>query len=169
MQQISIVFSLLSLAWGASRGYFIQRSQDAADPNPALGMVVMRVFPLMLVIVLNSLVLWVFIGGFLGPWIFPPLHVNFLIIFCSLKGGKILRKRRMRRMGRMRRNALVTQRTTWRLEPRDNYFMLKDFTFSVWLPSVVGNITKFPEMFIISSVASLAAKVATLTAQSFWP
>ena len=115
MQQISIVLSLLSLTWGASRGYFIQRLQDAADPNPALGMVVTRVFPLMLVIVLNSLVLWVFIGGFLGPWIFPPLLVNFLIIFCSLKGGKILRKRWMRRMGRMRRNALVTQRTTRRL------------------------------------------------------
>ena len=66
MQQISSVLSLLSLALGASWGYFIQRSQDAADPNPALAMVVMRVFPLMLVIVLNSLVLWVFIGGFLG-------------------------------------------------------------------------------------------------------
>ena len=124
----------------------------------------MRVFPLMLVIVLNSLVIWVFIGGFLGLWIFPALLVNFLIIFCSLKGGKMRRKRRMIRMGRMRRNALVTQRTTRRLEPRDNYFMLKASTFSVWLPSVVGNITKFPKMFIISLVASMAAKVVTLTA-----
>ena len=54
-QKISIVLSLLSLAWGASRGYFNQRSQDAADPDPALSMVVLRVFPLMLVVVLNSL------------------------------------------------------------------------------------------------------------------
>ena len=41
MQQISIVLSLLSLAWGVSWGNLIQRSQDAADPNPALAMVIM--------------------------------------------------------------------------------------------------------------------------------
>ena len=41
--------------------------------------------------------------------------------------------------------------------------MLKASTFSVWLPSVVGNITQFPNMFLISSLASLAAKVVTLT------
>ena len=195
-QQISIVLSLLSLAWGASRGYFHQRSQDAADPDPAFLMVVMRVFPLMLVIVLNSLLLWVFIGGLLGPWTFLALLINSGLIFSSLKVTTALsskrRRRRRRSAGegaiRMRRTAMGTQTATRRPEPTagrgggdveearseldvregmaseesDNFFILKASTFSVWLPSVVGNITHFPYVFLISSVASLAAKVVTL-------
>ena len=47
-------------------------------------------------------------------------------------------------------------------EKRDNFFTLKSSTFSVWLPSVVGNITHFRHMFLISSLSSLAAKVVTL-------
>ena len=99
-QQISIVVSLLSLTWGASRGYFNQRSQNAADPDPALLMVVMRVFPLMFVIVLNSLTLWVFIGGLLGPWTFLALLINSVLIFSSLKVIPALSSRRRRRRRR---------------------------------------------------------------------
>ena len=178
-QQISIVLSLLSLAWGASRGYFHQRSPDAADPDPALGMVVMRVFFLMLVVVLNSLALWVFIGGLLGPWTFPALLINSVIIFFSLKvtptHSSKRRRRRRRSAGegtiRMRMTAIRIQTVTERPWPEsdtvesekgDDFFVLKASTFSVWLPSVVGNITDFPKMFLISSIASLAAKVVTL-------
>ena len=48
-------------------------------------------------------------------------------------------------------------------EKKDNYFLLKASTFSVWLPSVVGNIRQCPKMFLRSSMTSLAAKVVTLT------
>ena len=47
-------------------------------------------------------------------------------------------------------------------EKRENFFILKSSTFSVWLPSVVGDITHFRHMFLISSLASLAGKVVTL-------
>ena len=47
-------------------------------------------------------------------------------------------------------------------DKRDNFFTLKSSTFSVWLPSVVGDITHFRHMFLISSLASLAAKAVTL-------
>ena len=63
---VSTVVSLLSLSWGASRAYFIERNQDKADPDPAFSMVLMRVFPLMLIVVVNSLIMWVMIGGLLG-------------------------------------------------------------------------------------------------------
>ena len=127
-QKISIVLSLLSLAWGALRGYFHQRSQDAADPDPALPMVVLRVFPLMLVIVLNSLTLWVFIGGLLGPLTFLALFINSGVIFFSLKfmtgflASQKRRRRRRMRAGegaiRMRMTAMKTKTDTQRLEPR---------------------------------------------------
>ena len=74
---LSTVISLLSLSWGASRAYFIERSQDKADPDPAFFMVLMRVFPLMLVVVLNSLVMWVMIAGLIGPLTFPALLITF--------------------------------------------------------------------------------------------
>ena len=74
---LSTVISLLSLSWGASRAYFIERSQDKADPDPAFFMVLMRVFPLMLVVVLNSLVMWVMISGLIGPLICPALLITF--------------------------------------------------------------------------------------------
>ena len=254
-QQISIVMSLLTLALGASRGYFNQRYEDAADPDPALSMVVMHVFPLMFVIVFNSLTQWVLIGGLLGPWTFPALFVNSGLIFACLKIIPVLPSnmrsllrsvgewaewaiRMMRSVGewaiRMIRNLeelidanpdvtlvfalppfwpmgiilgcrylLREQRggagdiemeearsfvdvekgetkstgtgeiemeearssvdvekgeakSTKALEvPRERknmFFVLKASTFSVWVPSVVGNIKVFPNMFIISSV-----------------
>ena len=43
----STIVSVLALTWGASRAYFIERGQDEADPDPALLMVALRVFPLM--------------------------------------------------------------------------------------------------------------------------
>ena len=45
--------SLLSLSWGASRAFFVERSPDQADPDPKLKLVLMRVFPLMLIEVVN--------------------------------------------------------------------------------------------------------------------
>ena len=56
MIMFSTCVSLLSLSWGASRAYFIERGQDKADPDPAIFMVLMRVFPLMVIVVINSLV-----------------------------------------------------------------------------------------------------------------
>ena len=48
-------------------------------------------------------------------------------------------------------------------EIKDNYFLLKASTFSVWSPSVIGDITQFPKLFLTSAITSLAAKVVTLT------
>ena len=50
---ISTGISLLSLSWGASRAFFVERSPDQADPDPKLKLVLMRVFPLMLIEVVN--------------------------------------------------------------------------------------------------------------------
>ena len=52
---ISTGISLLSLSWGASRAFFVERSPDQADPDPKLKLVLMRVFPLMLIEVVNRL------------------------------------------------------------------------------------------------------------------
>ena len=85
MIMASTAISLLSLSWGASRAYFIERSQDKADPDPALFMVLMRVFPLMLVVVLNSLVMWVMIAGLIGPLIFPALFITFVTDYALVR------------------------------------------------------------------------------------
>ena len=65
-----------ALTWGASRAFFIERGQDEADPDPALLMVALRVFPLMLVVVINSMLNWIAISGLLGPSIFQIDHTQ---------------------------------------------------------------------------------------------
>ena len=77
-QIVSIFVSLFTLTWGASRAYFIQRVEDEADPDPKFSMVIFRIFPFMLVTVINSLVMWVLIGGLLGGCTFVAIVVNFL-------------------------------------------------------------------------------------------
>ena len=79
----STIVSVLALTWGASRAYFIERGQDEADPDPALLMVALRVFPLMFLVVVNSMLNWIVISGLLGPSIFLALLVTFIYtIFC---------------------------------------------------------------------------------------
>ena len=63
---LSIVISLFSLGWGGSRTYFMERSKDEADPDPDVHLVGLRVFPYMVLMVANSLIMWVLLGGLLG-------------------------------------------------------------------------------------------------------
>ena len=58
--------SIFSLAWGSSRAFFIERTKDEADPDPAVFMVALRVLPNMLVIAVDSMLMWVLMGGILG-------------------------------------------------------------------------------------------------------
>ena len=80
-QWISIPISILSLSWGSSRAYFIQRGEDESDPDPKVKIVLFYVFPSMLVIVLNRSILWTLIGGLLGRYIFAGMAAN-LSEFC---------------------------------------------------------------------------------------
>ena len=92
MQMISITISVASLTWGASRAFFIQRMEHTADPDPNFAMVFLRVFPFMLVSVINSLVMWVLIWGFLGPYTFASLFMNFstVLVILSLRPSYML-------------------------------------------------------------------------------
>ena len=64
--KVGIIVSVFSLAWGSSRAFFIERTVDEADPDPALNMVVLWVFPCMLLIAVNSMTMWTMTGGILG-------------------------------------------------------------------------------------------------------
>ena len=63
---MGVIVSVFSLAWGSSRAFFIERTRDEADPDPALPMVVLWVFPCMVLIALNSMMMWTMLGGILG-------------------------------------------------------------------------------------------------------
>ena len=63
---VGVIVSVFSLAWGSSRAFFIERTRDEADPDPALNMVVLWVFPCMLLIAVNSMTMWTLTGGILG-------------------------------------------------------------------------------------------------------
>ena len=62
---VGVIVSVFSLAWGSSRAFFIERTRDEADPDPALNMVVLWVFPCMVLIAVNSMMTWTMLGGLL--------------------------------------------------------------------------------------------------------
>ena len=89
---VGVIVSVFSLAWGSSRAFFIERTRDEADPDPALNMVVLWVFPCMLLIAVNSMTMWTLTGGilgkayklmflilFLGPWVFLAMIFLFIV------------------------------------------------------------------------------------------
>ena len=89
---VGVIISIFSLAWGSSRAFFIERTRDEADPDPALNMVLMWVFPCMVLIALNSMTMWTLTGGILGkalfltwqnvisgPWVFLAMIFLFVV------------------------------------------------------------------------------------------
>ena len=92
---VGVIVSVFSLAWGSSRAFFIERTRDEADPDPAVPMVVLWVFPCMLLIAINSMMMWTLTGGilgktytftfltlqnvFLGPWVFLAMLLQFIV------------------------------------------------------------------------------------------
>ena len=76
-QMISIPISILSLAWGSSRAFFILRKRDEADPDPGFGLVCFRILPWELLIVTNSTIYWTCITGLVGKYVFVGVFSNF--------------------------------------------------------------------------------------------
>ena len=123
---------MLALGWGASRAFFIERSQDFSDPDPAVGLVALRVFPPMIFVVVNSLFNWVAIAGLLGVWVFPALVVTFTTTFSLVR--------------------TVTRNWNEQMSEKENgdFFNLKTSIYALWLPSIVGD---HPHSFLVSAIS----------------
>ena len=92
-QIFSLVTSVLSLSWGASRAFLIMRTADKADPDPEITTVALRIWPLMLVITITDLVCLVYMAGLSGGYVFIPISVNFLTTYVVLwKTMKVIQK-----------------------------------------------------------------------------
>ena len=134
---ISIVFStivsVLTLSWGASRAFFVERVLGQADPDPAVTMVLLRVFPLMVVVVVNSMVDWIAIAGLIGVWVFPALVINFATTYSVVR--------------------------TVTINVEKNSTVLKASLYSLWLPSIIG---EHPKTFIVSAITTLVTKLLML-------
>ena len=83
-QIFSLVTSVLSLSWGASRAFLIMRTADKADPDPEITTVALRIWPLMLVITITDLVCLVYMAGLSGGYVFVAISVNFLTTYVVL-------------------------------------------------------------------------------------
>ena len=134
MIMASTAVSLLSLSWGASRAYFIERSPEKSDPDPPVFMVLMRVFPLMLVVVTNSLVMWVMIAGLIGPSVFPALLITFATDYAMVRAFV--------------QELYIDEEEEVKRE--QNIFHLKASIFSLWLPSIIGD--DHSNTFLVSAI-----------------
>ena len=75
---------MFTLAWAAARAFFIQRSLKEADPNPEMGTVLQRVYPWMLLVVFQSVLMWTMIAGLLNRYVFLACLMSFLTNLWSL-------------------------------------------------------------------------------------
>ena len=92
-QKVSLPISILSLTMASSRAFFIQRSRDERDPDPALKTLLLYIFPRMLLMVLNSIILWTMIGGLVSGYIFSGIVLCFVNVYVSLSGfSKMVKK-----------------------------------------------------------------------------
>ena len=84
-QLISVAVSILSLSWGAARAYFILRTRDQSDPDPAVGMVIKWILMHMVAVTVHSLLMWSTIGGLLGPYTFVAIPITILAIYTVVR------------------------------------------------------------------------------------
>ena len=182
-QIISIIISVFSLSWAASRGFFIQRPKDLADPDPALVMV-LRVLPLMMLVLLGTLAMWVCIAGLLGGFTFIAIFFNWLInygVVKSMQGkGSIKQKEGKEKIVKVVSNVadvenpegielvpqkqrkIVKEESSTKEEKeniKSDNFSLKASICSLWLPCIVG---AHPKLFPVSALTSQATKAITL-------
>ena len=103
----------------------------------------MRIFPLMLFVVVNSMANWVAIASFLGRWVFLALSVTFTTVY-----------------------SLVRTFTCSQGIPESEEFLpLKTSIFALWLPSIIGH---HPYSFLVSAITTLVTKVLLLLMGLFY-
>ena len=83
-QMISIPISILSLAWGSSRAFFILRRRDEADPDPGVWLVCFRILPWELLMVTNSTIYWTCFTGLVGKYAIFGVFFCFVITLSTL-------------------------------------------------------------------------------------
>ena len=136
--QRAIFTSLTSLGWGASRAFFLSRKHGHIDPEPPLRM--MRiVFPLMIIVVTNNLIMWTFVGGLLSRATPVAIIVNFFTVFSALR--------------------FLTLKPE---NSKESFVLLRASVFAVWLPCVVSDRTdrkNRPNLFWITALVTLTTKI----------
>jgi hypothetical protein len=134
-QLVSMAISILSLTWGAARAYFILRTRDQSDPDPAFGMALKWVFGPMLAVTVHSLLAWSTIGSLLGPYTLFAIPISMLAIYTVVRTGGD-------------REDPGGENNPDDEQPEDSLkedsedpedFAMPAALFSVWLPCVVGN------------------------------
>ena len=106
-------------------------------------LVSMRIFPLMLFVVVNSMANWVAIASFLGRWVFLALPVTFTTVYSLVR----------------------TFTNSQSLPENEEFLPLKTSIFALWLPSIIGH---HPYSFLVSAITTLVTKVLLLLMGLFY-
>ena len=141
MQVVSITASLASLGWGASRAFFMSRKPQHVDPEPPFRM--MRiVFPLMIIVVTNNMIMWTFVGGLLSRATPIAILINFISVYKALK--------------------VLTSEAEGSTE---TWVVLRASVFATWLPCVVSDRVDSrnrANFFQITAYVTLGTKIVLL-------
>ena len=152
---IGILTSLFSLAWGASRAFFLERTEDETDPDPALFLVALVIFPLKLVVLTNSLIMWVLTAGLMGPWSLLTLP----LIWASNLVSMLVFTNKKFKFGY---EAVATEASDAEgsNKTRSPFLLAKAVLTAPWLPAVVGD---HKNMYLVASITTLVSKFFVLS------
>ena len=153
-QLASLPVSFFSLSFTASKAFFTLRERQTRESDPTFKMVALTVLPYMMVVVLNSIILWTFIGGLLGEYVLVGIGINISVVYFCLEWR------------RKHSNTSTTQESKDPDENEEkefesqNKFHFESSLTSVWVPSIVGGNSY---IFWTSSVATLVVKILILS------
>merc|ERR1719319_476711 len=181
IQIFSMAVSFFTLTLAACKAFYVQRDFDQADPDPSLPMV-LRVFPYMAVVIINSTLQWTIITGLSKGFVFLAIPLVFCSTFIYLKRKEIgIPDEREEEVPQIKIDpGNVTKEDDKHQEEKndktyfidllvsmaevpeldENYFSLKAAMTSLWVPCVVGK--KDQQTFNKSAYSSLIFKTLIL-------
>ena len=148
-QLASLPLSFFSLSFTASKAFFTLRDRERRESDPAFKMVAFTVLPFMMIVVLNSIILWTFIGGLLGEYVLIGICINVVVVYSCLEW----------RRKHTNTSTVQDQNDKKKMESKNKFHIESSLT-SVWVPSIVGGNSY---VFWTSSVATLVAKTLILS------
>ena len=156
-QIISLLTSVMSLSWGASRSFMIMRPAGKADPDPEATTLLFRIWPYMLVfssfkidlafafdchyilqvVTVADLAILVFMAGLMGVFIFVAQFLGFIATYGILTA--LTRKKVTKGEGGEFEIACGKSEVNQEEKNKDESFLFVASVCSTWIPSVVGH------------------------------
>ena len=145
------------------------RQGDEAETDPDMMFLLVKIFPLMLVSTICSLISCTYVVGFMGPWAIPLAFFTFLLTWSALKLNTWWQHRNNEKDLEMQK---MGDHDDPKPEEKENFEVMAAMT-GAYVPCIIGNVQK---TIIITAIVTFMVKLLAVIAvmisahlTNFWP